>query len=279
MKKWYKVLAFVLVLTFAFSLQLSGVTAVYAAEEEATDEYADSVKNYIEGVVEDLKGLEFDEKSDVDEFIDSNIQSQIAYYEQSYSQQGAEFSDEDKASLEENFKKNMSWIYDWFDVAKESGKVTELKTYSYVVNESDADTVISITADLACEKRNVTMLVDVSTTGATETKYTFELEPTFGQLMQKAALNTLLGMGTVFVVLIFLSILISLFRFIPNGENKKKQAPVAAPVVAAPVEAEEDVTDDLELVAVISAAIAAAEGTSADGFKVRSIKRVRRSNW
>ena len=36
---------------------------------------------------------------------------------------------------------------------------------------------------------------------------------------------------------------------------------------------EELVQDDLELVAVISAAIAAATGSSTDGFVVRSIKR------
>ena len=40
---------------------------------------------------------------------------------------------------------------------------------------------------------------------------------------------------------------------------------------------EEDVTDDLELVAVIAAAIAASEGqTSTDGFVVRSIRKVNR---
>ena len=44
-------------------------------------------------------------------------------------------------------------------------------------------------------------------------------------------------------------------------------APVAAPVAAA------SQTDDLELVAVISAAIAAATGSSTDDFVVRSIKR------
>ena len=42
---------------------------------------------------------------------------------------------------------------------------------------------------------------------------------------------------------------------------------------------EEDVTDDLELVAVISAAIAAAEGTSADGVVIRSIKRAKNGTW
>ena len=44
-------------------------------------------------------------------------------------------------------------------------------------------------------------------------------------------------------------------------------------------EEEEDLTDDLELVAVITAAIAASENTSGDGFVVRSIKKANKRNW
>ena len=41
----------------------------------------------------------------------------------------------------------------------------------------------------------------------------------------------------------------------------------------------EEMTDDLELIAVITAAIAAGEGTSTDGFVVRSIRRRTSNNW
>ena len=101
--------------------------------------------------------------------------------------------------------------------------------------------------------------------------------------LQRAGLNTLMGVGTVFVMLILLSLLISLFRFIPNPEAKKaaeakaaKEAQ-AAVIAAAPVQAEENLADDGELVAVIAAAIAAAEGTTTDGFVVRSIRKVKRN--
>ena len=47
------------------------------------------------------------------------------------------------------------------------------------------------------------------------------------------------------------------------------EAPKTAPVVAAPVQE----TDDLELVAVIAAAIAASENVPVDSFRVRTIKR------
>ena len=104
-----------------------------------------------------------------------------------------------------------------------------------------------------------------------------------GEILTKAGLNTLLGMGTVFAVLIFLAFLISLMKYIPMILDKltKKPAPATEAPKAAPVveEVVVDETDDLELIAVITAAIAAQEGTSTDGFVVRSIRRRPSNNW
>jgi sodium pump decarboxylase gamma subunit len=112
---------------------------------------------------------------------------------------------------------------------------------------------------------------------------TLNLDASFGDLMTKAALNTLLGMGSVFAVLILIMFIISLFAYIPKvqalfAKKAEKEAPKAASAPAAPVveEAAEEV-DDYALVAVIAAAIAAYEGQSTtDGFVVRSIKKSRR---
>ncbi len=110
-------------------------------------------------------------------------------------------------------------------------------------------------------------------------------EATMGDLMTKAGLNTLIGMGTVFLVLILISLIIGAFGFIPKiqawaaNRNKKDETKIESidNTIAQIVEKEEDVTDDLELVAVIAAAIAASEGqTSTDGFVVRSIRKVNR---
>lgn len=103
-----------------------------------------------------------------------------------------------------------------------------------------------------------------------------------GEILTKAGLNTLLGMGTVFAVLIFLAFLISLMKYIPafiEKLSKKEKADVqeAKPVVVETPVVEE--ADDLELIAVITAAIAAQEGTSTDGFVVRSIRRRPSNNW
>lgn len=105
-----------------------------------------------------------------------------------------------------------------------------------------------------------------------------------GEILQKAGLNTILGMGTVFAMLIFMSFIISLLKYIPdiiNGMKKKEVKEVggkeAAPQVQPTVE--EEYVDDTELIAVIAAAIAASEGTSTDGFVVRSIKRRKSNKW
>ncbi len=103
----------------------------------------------------------------------------------------------------------------------------------------------------------------------------------FGENMEKAALNTLLGMGTVFVVLILISMIISAFGLIPKIQAKlsQKNKDAAAKTAAvdntiAQIIEQEELSDDLELVAVIAAAIAASEGASStDGFVVRSIRR------
>lgn len=107
--------------------------------------------------------------------------------------------------------------------------------------------------------------------------FKFDEYKTLGQKMQKAGINTILSMGIVFIVLICIALLISCFVLIGKAQNKQT-APVAKaePVAAAsavPAE-EENLVDDLELVAVITAAIAAASETeSADGLVVRSIIR------
>ncbi|MCI8318236.1 MAG: hypothetical protein HFG96_06890 [Lachnospiraceae bacterium] len=116
------------------------------------------------------------------------------------------------------------------------------------------------------------------------TTLNWDIQYPMGVLMQRAAMNTLMGIGIVFLTLLFLSFLIAQLHFIPDMVEKlsKKNKPAAAPapaaVPAAPV-VEEDYTDDLELVAVITAAIAASENTSSDGFVVRSIRKSNKRNW
>lgn len=120
------------------------------------------------------------------------------------------------------------------------------------------------------------------------TQIVVSTQHSMGELMEEAGLNTLTGMGVVFIVLIFISFVISLFKYLP-GSGARQQAKKAEKVSekttapAAPVQqaAAENLMNDQELVAVITAAVMAANGNgsamgSSDKLVVRSIKRVSR---
>ena len=113
-----------------------------------------------------------------------------------------------------------------------------------------------------------------------------EEDTSMGTLLKTATVYTVIGIGTVFLVLIFISILISCFKYIHAWEESKKKAaapaptpkaaaPAVKPVAAAPAVTGPDLSDDAELVAVMTAAIAAYEGSAtSNGLVVRSIRRV-----
>lgn len=128
------------------------------------------------------------------------------------------------------------------------------------------------------------------------------------ELMKEAGLNTLLGMGMTFLVLILLSFIISLFGKILNGAQSRDRStpaparkgtdeaaersaaaevPAAAAetvpagddalmaVIAAAVAAYESESLSPEIAAVIAAAVTAYEGVGS-GYVVRKIRKSRR---
>lgn len=141
-------------------------------------------------------------------------------------------------------------------------------------------------------------------------------EYSLGEKLASAAGNTLFGIATVAIILSLMVGVISCFRFIPMLEAKyavwaekrakqraekkalkqkakeqKRRAKLGLPPVEEAQEAKaetasaavnpapENLVDDLELVAVITAAIAAMEGVPADGLVVRSIRRSPKNKW
>ena len=161
----------------------------------------------------------------------------------------------------------------WAGSKSELGALKE-RTGETEVKASDDGYTVTVPASFEKADANFVYVFDAST-GA-PTSLTVDVQYSMAETLRRAVMNTIMGIAIVFIVLIFLSFLIYLFRFIPNPEAKKKAqaaAPAPAPV-AAPVEAAE--ADDTELIAVIAAAIAAAEGTTTDGFVVRSIRKINR---
>ncbi len=166
---------------------------------------------------------------------------------------------------------------------EEIGAITEVGEATAEIDGKEIIVRVQVTG----EKKNAEAEVILSNDMFTVLK-SAALNPisSMGELMGKAAMNTLLGMGTVFAVLLLIICVISLFSLIPKIQDKlaKKDNVDSTGIdkaVAQIVVQEEntvDDTDDLELVAVIAAAIAASEGAaSTEGFVVRSIRKINRN--
>lgn len=160
----------------------------------------------------------------------------------------------------------------------------DIGTYNGVsdaaVTFEDGEVIISVEVLGSSHNAEVEIILDDKLTSYIG--ITTNVHYSTGEILAKAIMNTLIGMGTVFVILILISLIISCFTFISKFEKKQKKeepAPAQAPVVQQIV-AKEELSDDTELVAVIAAAIAAYEGAaSTDGFVVRSIRKSNKSKW
>ena len=212
------------------------------------------------------------------------------------------FMDDNEATrFDEYTPEEVAYIFNQETYMEADGNVVNGAVTSFN-NAADAIGTITAIGTPTAEIDDDTIIVNVPVTGSLKEGYAeiiysndrfFVLQAaalnekaTLGDALVKAALNTVIGMGTVFAVLLLISFIISLFGYIPKiqawFENRKKKEEVKEVsidnTIAQIVEKEEvDVTDDFELVAVIAAAIAASEGAaSTDGFVVRSVRKVNR---
>ena len=171
----------------------------------------------------------------------------------------------------------------WKEMKAEVGAFVEVIETDVTISEE----TVTVVVEAAFEDREGTFTLVSSLDMTVLESATFAKTLTLGEIFEKAALNTLMGMGTVFAVLILIAFIISLFKYIPKFQEmfakKKNTAPAAAtaPAAKAAPVVEEELVDDSELVAVIMAAIyasMASEGkaVSKDGLIVRSIRRSRR---
>lgn len=172
----------------------------------------------------------------------------------------------------------------WKELKPDVGEYKDLGEFS--IEKSGKTLTTTHIVDFS--KRDLTLTCVYNYLDMQISDVTLEENYSLGETMQKAAMNTLMGLGTVFLILILISLIIYGFKVIPylqqRAEAKKAaQTPQAETVQAVPqaapvpmvVPQDEPKVDDYELVAVIAAAIAAAQRTSSDGFVVRSIKRRR----
>lgn len=221
--------------------------------------------------------------------VDATIASSLQMIGTNYLDMFVNMTDTDLVSYRTQAEQSKDTVFlsgldSWDSVKSELGALVSVDNID--VTKLDEGYSISVSASFEQRKADFTMGVNEEVNAYTS----FSISPvyTVGENMVKAALNTLMGMGTVFIVLIFISWLIGQFKHINAWEKKQREkalkaAPAAIPAPAPVVEQymeEVDAEDELELVAVITAAVAASMNTSADGLVVRSIKRVQgTSKW
>ncbi len=176
-----------------------------------------------------------------------------------------------------NIDAELAAVPTWLDLVDKYGDVADTtEGKDFTVTKSGG----TLTTDMTLEfgKQDVTFEMVYDSVNMEVTGIGLTPVQTMGQKLAKAGQNTVISMSIVFCVLILISLIIYCFKFIALIGNKEKKAEhvkseekkETATVAAAPAE---DLTDDTELVAVISAAIAASEGTTTEGFVVRSINR------
>lgn len=228
------------------------------------------------------KKLKKSAEAAIDEWFAADYSAQIDQYQQAidyYDSMKDQFSAEDwesyqkqraewKAQMKE-FKQNAK-LQKKYGTEKE--KIVGEPTYTI----SSKLATVSMTVKTEKGKKIIFSISYDEAGNQTELKV--DEYKTLGQKMGKAGLNTVMSMAIVFVVLICISLIIGCFRFINaaggSQQVQTKAAPASAGASAAAPATEENLVDDLELVAVITAAIAAASETeSADGLVVRSIVR------
>ncbi len=169
-----------------------------------------------------------------------------------------------------------SGIEQFAELKDELGEYQEAGEFAMETSDDDS---LHTELDFTCEGGAYTLTIDYDSS-LSVTQISVESakgSASIGEQLKEAGLNTVLGLVVVFAVLLFISFLISLFRFLPKSKAKQEQEIFPEQPVEIPAAAEEpacQAAEDTELVAVISAAVAAAMGTSeGDGYVVRSIRK------
>ena len=153
--------------------------------------------------------------------------SSIDQYISSYGYTSAEdFIDENASGIE-------TYWYMTSDVCKTaytsySTALEDLGTYQGIesVSYTEKGDEVTITATVIGDKvrpdgkpRTAQALITVDVKSYKATSILFNVDYTFGELMTTAGLNTLLGIGTVFMVLVILMALISCFKIVNKIET------------------------------------------------------------
>ena len=258
------------------SLVLLVAFAVSGCGEDATE------KDYNGYTFEDLFNVSSSTIASLGEMSLEDMEDAYADISENYSSYSASYSTE-------TLDMTMALYEAWIAIADELGEYLDYETDSFTVTKAGSTLTTDITVVFEDGSADFQLIYNYNDMSYPEGVSINEIQ-TLAQKMQKAALNTVISLAVVFCVLILISLVIYCFNIFPYLEERKKAKAAAAAGEAeeqgrivhpyedetpAAVSASEVVdTDDLELIAVITAAIAASmETATTEGFVVRSIRR------
>ena len=276
-----KILVLGMIICCLFGLTACGEETVYNSIEGTkydpytfTDEYIKSYPNDYEEVFETLylQGI-------TPENFEEKLYFRIAVKRDNYGYV--------TAVDESNYDVFNSGYENWYKALDDIG-FNSVDTLNEDISVTDSQYYINKEGQLVIEgtiqgtKHSALMEMYVNNDGSVE-DMGITVDRSKSEKLGNAGLNTLLGMGMAFTILIIISLIISLFPRLFGGKKKKESdkeiTQKAMDNTISQIAEQEDLSSDAELVAVIAAAIAAYEGSgSTDGFRVRSIRKVN-SNW
>ena len=168
----------------------------------------------------------------------------------------------------------------WENALRDIGEVQDIvgKSCSFTKKEG----TVTVTVKGSRHDADVVFMMESGEQGYSLTSITTNVEYDMNEKIQQAGMNTVLGMGTTFAILILLAFVITAFGAVMSSAARKahKAAPekavekTVAPVVEAAAPEKENAVgqpDDAELIAVIAAAVAAAEGQPSSGTELTAI--------
>nr|WP_168171697.1 OadG family transporter subunit [Oribacterium sp. C9] len=248
MKQWFRKAALCLALVFS----VITLAACGSTNKETVQPLDPTIKGQLE-----KQAMQYAENS-IYSLSEETIQEQIDY--------AYKIKDAITYNGLTNYKNDLDRLGAFVSVDNAEASKTE-EGYQIVINST-------------FEKRALKLTLGINEMSGSTTEMTFEPIYSTPELMGDAAGNLVVGMGTVFAVLIFIAWIISLFKYISVFEKKMKDkkdakaaqaAPKAAPAPAAAPAPKAPVAGDDTIQAVIAAAIAAYEAdtegaVSAEGF-------------
>lgn len=267
-----KVLSVSCLLIVILSLAACGNSA-----DTPSDVDPESVYMTARGIISVYDSIKPESYEQIESFSEEELQSVVDML----AQQGLKITSEAFLNGFESYKSAKEDLGDISEVSDLQGmtdKNGEITAHVLVTGTATRPDGLPRTADIEV----------VMSEGYTIGSAAFNVVQTTGEKLSHAGLNTLLGMGTTFSILILISIVIYLLSFVPKileGGKKKEKAGSAVDktidqiIAKEESSAQKESTSDTELIAVISAAIAAYESSATgknvtpDTFVVRSLKK------